>query len=383
MIENKVPDLAYNLIFVGSSLLLILTSPIVGVISDKKGVKLPFLQFFTVAMTVTISVVAFLTLFFKTTVPIVTMAAFFFLLSNYLYQFSLVFYSAIFPQLAPLSKRGQISGIGNGAGWLGQIFGLLVTFPLAVGSIYLFGNPGRAQTFLPAIIIFILLSLPMLLLFKEKATPTKAKISLKEEYKKYFSNFKSMIKVPGMGRFLLGYFFFTDAVLTLQNNYPIYLQQVYGVDDKTKAIFSISTLLTSALGAVVVGWLADKKGLKKTLLVLSALWIITIPAFSLAPTFNIFWIMGIAIGILFGSTYPVLRAVLSYIAPPDRLSSSFSYYTLMERFSTLLGPIVWGLITSGLVHMGPVRYRIGMFSMGIFVLISFIILRKIPEKVKH
>lgn len=380
VIENNVSDLAYNLIFVAASILLILTSPVVGAISDEKGVKLPFLRVLTVAMGVTICITAILTLFFKSSVEMVTLAALFFLLTNYLYQFSLIFYNAIFPQLAPLSKRGMVSGIGIGSGWLGQIFGVVVTLPFATGAIYLFGNPGRPQTFVPSIILFLFLALPMLLFFKEKANPTNAKVDIKKEYRNYIRNFKEIIKYPGVGRFLLGYFFFTDAVLTLQNNYPIYLQRVYQVDDMTKALFTISALFTSAIGAVTVGWLADKKGLKNILVVLLFLWIFVLPLFSFAPTFPIFWGMAVVVGFLFGATYPVLRAILAYLAPPKQLSSSFSYYTLMERFSTFLGPITWGLITTGLVHMGPMRYRIGMISLGLFVIISFLILRKIPNR---
>lgn len=382
VIENHVSDLVYNLIFVGASILLILTSPVVGAISDQKGIKLPFLQFFTVSFTISVLVTTIVALFFKSSVEVVTLAAFFFLLANYLYQFSLVFYNSLFPQLAPLEKRGKISGIGIASGWLGQIFGLLITFPFAAGSIYLFGNPGRVQTFLPSIIIFLLLAMPMLLLFKEKASLSMAKISVKKEYQKYFANFKEIIKLPGMGRFLLGYFFFTDAVLTLQNNYPIYLQQVFQVDDKIKAVFTISALLTSAVGAFVVGWLADKKGLKKTLVLLIGIWIVVIPIFSLAPNFNLFWLMATLVGFLFGATYPVLRAVLSYLSPQDKLSSSFSYYTLMERFSTFLGPIIYGSIAS-LTMLGINRYKIAMSAMGIFVILSFIILRKIPSNSKH
>ncbi|MBI2595382.1 MFS transporter [Candidatus Daviesbacteria bacterium] len=383
VIENHVSDFYYNLIFVIASVLLILTSPVLGAISDQKGIKLPFLKILTVSMIMTILITAFLTLFFKTSTTIITLAAFFFLLTNYLYQFSLVFYYALFPQLAKLEKRGFVSGLGGGAGWLGQIVGLLVTLPFATGAIYLFGNPGRPQTFLPSIILFFLFSLPMLFLFKEKVHSTQAKISIKQEYQKYFDNFKTLIKIPGMGRFLLGYFFFTDAVLTLQNNYPIYLQQVYQVNDKLKAIFSITALLASVIGSIIIGYLADKKGLKKTLVVLMGIWILVIPFFSLAPDFTIFWAFAILVGFLGGATYPILRSILSYLSPEEKLSSSFSYYALMERFSTFLGPLVWRIIVTFLTSIGSSRYRIGMFSMGLFVILSFIILRKIPFRVTH
>jgi MFS-type transporter involved in bile tolerance (Atg22 family) len=68
-----------------------------------------------------------------------------------------------------------------------------------------------------------------------------------------------------MGLFLLAYFFFNDAIITSQNNFPIYVQRVFGVSDSIKSILLIGILLTSVLGAFLSGLVADKIGLKKTL----------------------------------------------------------------------------------------------------------------------
>lgn len=231
VVENGVSDILFNLTFVISSLLLISSAPILGVISDQKGVKLPYLRNLTLAMIVTILITTLLTLIFPAKSEFLILAAIFFTLTNYFYQFSLVFYSALLPQLAPINKRGFISGLGISAGWLGQILGLLITLPFASGKIYLFGNPGREQTFLPAVILYILLTLPMVFLFKEKVTVKKTAVKIIEEYKNYIKNFKLLIAEKGLGRFLLGYFFFTDAVLTVQNNFAIYLEQVFKIND--------------------------------------------------------------------------------------------------------------------------------------------------------
>src|SRR6185436_13363850 len=128
-------------------------------------------------------------------------------------------------KLAPPEKRGTISGIGQAANWLGQIAGILITFPFAEGGMHLIGQPGRAQTFLPGTISFILLSLPMLYFFKQQPNTNKeVTTSFSVELKNYWTSFKKLWILPGMGVFLLGYFFFNDAVTTAQNNFPIVLQ---------------------------------------------------------------------------------------------------------------------------------------------------------------
>ncbi|MFA5230738.1 MAG: hypothetical protein WC422_05305 [Candidatus Paceibacterota bacterium] len=68
----------------------------------------------------------------------------------------------------------------------GEVFGLLITLPLSLGTVYLFGEAGRAQTFLPATILFFILVLPMLLFFKlPKRELSNYKINFKAEYKDF------------------------------------------------------------------------------------------------------------------------------------------------------------------------------------------------------
>ncbi len=384
VIDNHVSDIFYNLIFVASSILLILISPWVGAASDRHGAKLPFLRILTLLMTVTILITTILAVFFPASNQIVFWAVIFFILTNFFYQFSLIFYNALLPQLAPKSKIGRVSGIGSASGWIGQIAGILITLPLATGAIYLAGNHGRPQTFLLSVILFIILSLPTLILFKEK-TQKKYSIefSLVKEYKNYFSDFKTMIKVPGIGRFLLGYFFFSDAILTAQSNFPIYLDQVFRIPDKIKAFLAMGILITAALGAFLIGFIADKYGIKKTLNYLLIAWMILMPFIALTSNFHFFIFLVVVMGILFGATYVVTRATITYLTPEDQLGHTFSFYTLAERFSTFLGPVVWGLITTILYHSGPLRYRMAALSMTVFMVIGFFILKSIPSDKKE
>ena len=380
VVDKGVPDFWYNMIFTIGSVLLLLTAPILGSIADKTGRQQNYLNRITILVFLFFLLATFTTLFFSQKV---FLAALFFLLANYLYQFSFVFYNALLHHIAPREKWGQVSGIGQTGNWLGQIVGLLITLPLAGGAVYLVGEAGRAQTFLPAVIIFFVLALPMLLFFKlPKQEKVENKINLKEEYKNYWGQFKELIKTPGMGFFLLSYFFFNDAIITVSINFPIYLQNVFTVPDSTKSMLLVGILATSAIGAFFSGFAADKIGLKKSLMIILGSGVIIFPLLGSASNFNIFVILSVLTGFLYGSIWTVMRAAMTALCPKEKLNFGFSFYTLGERVSTLIGPLSWGLITYFFVNLGPTRYRIAVTAMAFFVAIGILFLRKVEIKEK-
>ena len=375
VVDKGVADLWYNLIFAIGSVLLLVTAPILGSIADRTGRQQSYFNRITTLSFLCFLGVSLITLFFSGKV---FLAALFFLLANYLYQFSFVFYNSLLQYIAPREKWGRISGYGIGANYLGQIAGLLVTLPLAGGTIYLIGEAGRAQTFLPATILFFVLALPMLLFFKlpSKENPDN-KFNLREEYKNQWGQFKVLIADKNMRLFLLAYFFFNDAAITVSNNFPLYLQNVFGVDDKLKAILVIGVLATSVLGAVISGFITDKIGLKKSIQLVIGVWVVFLPILGLNTNFKVFMVLCILMGFLFGAIWTVSRAVMTAITPKEKLNFGFSFYTLAERTSTLIGPICWGLITYLFVNMGATRYRIAIIAMAIFVAIGFYFVRKV------
>lgn len=380
VVDNKVQDIWFNLIFIGSTFLLLFTSPIFGSIADKTGNKMPFLRIATILAFFGFLGTSLFANFGPTSQAFIIFASASFLLANYFYQFSFTFYNALLNDIAPPRVRGFVSGIGQSANWLGQIVGLLITLPLVTGSVFLIGRVGRSQAFLPATLIFFLLSLPMLLFFREQARTKKITTSLAREYKYYIRSFTKLWKTKGMRSFLLGYFFFNDAMLTAVNNLPIYLEQVFRVPDKTKSILLASSLLMSAVGALATGFVSDKVGLKKSLLVILVLWVIIFPLMAITTKFFLFSIALIAVGFLFGATWTVTRAVMSYLSPQNRLTHAFSYYTLAERFATFVGPVTWGLVTLLLKDTGDFRYRVALILMAIFILLGLLIVKNIPSE---
>ena len=385
VVDKGVSDLWYNMIFTIGSVFLLFTAPILGSLADRTGKQRDYFNRITITAFIFFLASSLTALFYSNQVFI---AALFFLLANYFYQFSFVFYNALLHFLAPGDKVGRISGIGQAGNWLGQIAGILITIPFASGAVYLFGEAGRAQTFLPAALAFFLLALPMLLFFKlpkrEDSGQPAAKINWGEEYKSQWAQFKELIKAPSMGMFLLSYFFFNDAIITAANNFPIYLQNVFAVTDSTKSALLGGILVTSAIGALLSGWVADKIGLKKTLVIVLGSWVIIFPLLGTASNFRVLVVIAVLMGFFFGATWTVARAAMTALCPKDKLNFGFSFYTLAERVSTLVGPLSWGLITTLFIGLGPTRYRIAACFMAVFAAVGLFLLRKVEiEKGKN
>lgn len=378
VVDKGVSDFWYNMIFTIGSAMLLLSAPILGSMADKNGREHQYLNYITVLTFICFIGVSLTTLFFSHQV---ILAILFFLLANYFYQFSFVFYNALLSYIAPKEKWGLVSGVGQTGNWLGQIFGLVITLPLASGAVYFMGAAGRAQTFLPATILFFILSLPMLLWFKlPREKKTVIKINYKEEYKNYWSEFKELVQERNMGLFLLSYFFFNDAIITASNNFPIYLQNVFDVSDSTKSAILVGILITSAIGAFCSGFVADRIGLKKSMLIVLGSWVVIFPLLALATNLLLFVILSIIMGFFFGSTWTVSRAAMTALCPKEKLNFGFSFYTLAERVSTLIGPLSWGLITLLFMNLGSMRYRIAVTTMAVFVAIGIFYLRKVEIK---
>lgn len=361
----------FNSIFVGSTILLLFSAPIIGSLSDKIKKRKIFLIITTVGAFLCFGATAIIAGLGK---EYVYLTAILYLFAQYFYQFSFVFYNPMINDLCPLEKRGRISGLGQTANWVGQIVGVLIALPFAAS--------GRIAPLLPGAIIFFILSLPMLIWFKEPESEVKVKITLqdsKREAREFASRFYQFFKYSPAALFLIAFFFFNDAILTLSNNFPIYVDKVFRVDDKTKSMVVLAILLTSAIGAYISGWLGDKIGMKKTLKIVLGAWIIIIPLFALTTSLPIFIVITVAVGTLYGSIWSAPRAYLSGILKKEEMNYGFSFYTLMERFATFAGPLSWGLVVTSFGENSAFGYRMAALVLTVFVIIGYLFVRKIPE----
>ncbi len=282
VIDRGVSDFYFNLTFTVSAVLLLFTVPLTGTLLGRHLRRITGLRYVTLFTVLFYGICAWCAVRNLNTASLI-----FFTLGSYCYLLSFTFYTPLLTDIAPATKRGWVSGWGIAANYLGQMAGLLIALPFSNGSWSLFNSSPRAETLLPSVLAFFALSLPMLIFFKEpKHKPGKFVIGmelnhLKQETKKLLSS-RSVVF------FFVSYFLFNDAVMTAANNFPIFLEQVWHVSDTIKTYLLLGVLITSAIGGVLSGFLADRFGHKRTLMFVLFGWIVIFPFIGLLRNFTFF-----------------------------------------------------------------------------------------------
>jgi len=373
VIDRGVPDLYFNLTFTITAILLLFTVPLTGTLLDKYIRRITGLRFTTVLTAIFYGICAFYAISGKEIGALI-----FFTLGLYFYLLSFTFYTPLINDISKPEKRGLVSGLGITANYLGQILGLLIALPFANGSLSFFGSMPRVETLLPSVAAFFILSLPMLIFFKEPRKES-GKLLFKHGIKEMITETKLLLSLSSVSFFLLAYFLFNDAILTASNNFPIFLEQVWGVSDSVKTYILLGTLVTSAIGGTLSGYIADRVGHKRTLMFILSGWVIILPLMGLVNNFVLFVIITTIMGLWFGSNWTVSRSLMAHIAPKGKHNLAFAYFGLAERASSFIGPIVWGLVVSNLVLIGSYRYRIAVLAITIFIILGLFALSKVKD----
>jgi UMF1 family MFS transporter len=371
VVDRGMPDLYFNLTIAISAFLLLLTVPFTGVLLDRHFRRLTGLRI-TTALTALFYIFCAVSAVYNFDQP----ALILFTLGLYFYLLTFTFYTPLLNDISNPKNVGRVSGYGIAANYLGQVTGLILVLPFSNGSLSLFHSSARAETLIPATIAFTLLALPMLFFFKE---PKKDKIffDLKIELKGLLTETKKLFSYQGVALFMLAYFLFNDAILTASNNFPIFLQQVWGVSDTIKTYILLGILITSAIGGLISGAVADRYGHKRTLVFIITGWVFILPFVGLVTNFTLFIIATTVMGFWFGSNWAVSRSVMSYLAPPRGHNLAFAYFGLVERASSFVGPIVWGVVVGNLTSLGSDRYRYATLAVSVFILLGLIVLLRV------
>jgi MFS transporter, UMF1 family len=375
VIDQGKPAWWYNTALIVASILFIFTAPAVSRRIDATKAKIVGLRWWTIVTFLghlALSLLITLTDGFEAWITLL------YALSTYAYLVCFLYFTPILNDLSVSENRSWISGIGQSANSIGLVTGVLVTLPF-VNGITLFGDPGRAQALFPAVIIFGALALPMLILYREeKGIPTIDTVRGTGRHN-FITFFKSVFTYKPLAFFLVAYFLFSDALLTFANNFPLYLETMHHVTDTVKSTLTAGILVLAAIGAVVIGKIADKKGKLKTLRIILLIWCFIFLAMALVTNFKLLIPIFLFAGILYGPAWGVSRALVGELAPPHLVASSYSYYVVAERFATFVGPAVWSI---ALITMGEgVRgYQTGLILLMLLIVVGLFFLKKVEEK---
>ncbi len=407
IVDNQIEDIWYSIAYALSMLLVALTMPVLGAVSDSRGKRKPYLLILTLGCILG----TFLIGAVSTRIPNLDIrifsALFFFVLANYCFEGGLVFYNALLPEVSTPQNIGKISGFGVALGYVGAIVGLLLVKPFVTGNFFglQFGSGGRDKAFIPTAIFFLLFSLPIFILVKEriKSPAESKKIKVKEAFEKVREGIVNTKKYPGVLRFLIADYFFEDAIATVIIFMAVYAQVVMNMGDEVKMIFFWIATSFAVLGSFLSGLISDRIGPKKTLFFVVLGWILSLCVIMLTTHPVYFWIMGPIVGICLGSTWTTSRPLLTTLAPRETLGQFFGLYALSGRAAAIIGPLLWGgtvlylkkdnPLVNGIIGflekmgvnlsgqvLNTVQYRFGILVLVFMMILGLLIFIKVPDK---
>lgn len=369
-----------------STILLLFTLPILGHLSDRMQRRMPFLSALSLLCMAAMLGLGFLagasdTLTLAMTGGVIVM--YFFV--QYFYQSSLAFYNSF---LQDLSASGvsieKISGCGMAIGQLGNIAGLALFLPISLGKVSFFGLSEKPAIFAVAGLLFFLFFIPTWLFLKDRYDAPRIRsngTNLGSSLKGVLRDLRNIRQYPGVLPYLISYYLFADAVLTMGLFGFLYLEIVGDLDDTAKSITGSVSLLATMLGAlmspVFVRLFRGRK--KRVICAFLFLWSLLFMLLALAQAGILFMTIVALNGFVFGVIFALSRAFYSNLAPQEKQAELFSVYVLFERAASVLGPLIWSGTALLFASYGPDKYRFAVGMLAFMILLSLIPLRYVQE----
>jgi len=273
-----------------------------------------------------------------------------FVLAQLGYLLSAGLYDAYLPELVSDESIGRLSGLGWGLGYLGGIACFLITMPLVQVGFHADHLVQFRLTFLVVAVFYLAIALPALLWLPRHSPRSPSGVQtatlIRQAYGRVFETLKSWHQRINTFRFLAGYYLISDAIVTLNTFIAIYLSQVFGLSVSQILHLSLLFNVVSVVSTIGFGSVSDRFPKQWLIQFLAGLWgsLIGVMAFSTHPQTPI--LVAVLSGLIFGPTQSFCRSWFATLIPSEQAGEMFGFHALVSRVAAILGPLVFGIISS-------------------------------------
>ena len=171
-------------------------------------------------------------------------------------------------------------------------------------------------------------------------------------------------------RFLLCIVFYQAGIQAVISLAAIYAEQAMHFDTQQTITMIFAVNITAALGAFIFGNVQDRIGHVQAISATLVGWIIMILLAWAARGPAMFWVAANLAGICLGASQSAARALVGLLSPEMRHAEFFGLWGLAVKFSSILGPITYGLVT----WLSGGDHRLAMLITGSYFVAGLIIL---------
>lgn len=360
-----------------SAILIAVLSPILGAAADKGGKRKRYLALTTVVAVIATSLLAFVKPGSPSAIPL---ALSLFVVGNVGFEVGMVFYNAFLPTITSPEKIGRVSGYGWGVGYIGGLACMVLALVGFVQPETPWFGVTRADGFniratnLLAAAWFALFSLPLFLFVRERPVPG-ARFDIGATLRELRDTVRHIRRYREIVKYLVAHLIYNDGLVTVFAFGGIYAAGTFNMPFSEVIVFGIVLNVVAGLGALGFGFVDDRLGGRKTVLItLVALSIATLIGV-LAPTKAWLWVAGILIGVFGGPNQAASRSLMGRFSPAKHQTEFFGFYQLAGKVTSFMGPMALGSVA-----LLAGSQRAGIATVIAFFVVGGVLLAWVNEK---
>jgi MFS transporter, UMF1 family len=353
-----------------SALAVALVTPVLGAIADSSGRKKAFLVTFAV------QAILFTVLLFFTGTSNAMLALGCFVAANIGFEAANVFYWSFLPDVSEESNIGRISGFGFFLGYVGGLLSLVIALQMIDKWLPKENHINVRATLLLVAVWFAVFAIPMFLWVKQRAAIVKSEGNpIRLGFSRLYDTLQHARIYKEAAKLLAARMIYNDGLATIIAVAAIYLGAVFGMEMKQVLTMAIGLNVFAGVGAFAFGFVDDRIGGKKTIMITLVLLIAGTIYGTRVDTVGGFWIAAAILGLMLGPNQAASRSLLSKLVPDAKQAEFFGLYSFSGKVSSLLGPLVYGSVVA---RTGD--HRLAMTSIIAFFVVGGAILLFVRER---
>jgi UMF1 family MFS transporter len=321
-----------------------IVSPLLGALADYSGIRKRLLAMFMVP-----GILACLAMVFIQRGDW-QLASILFVIGNVGVMGSLVFYDSLLPHVAKPEETDRVSTAGYALGYIGGGVLLLVNLawilqPAAFG----FADAAMATkaSFASVAVWWLVFSIP---LFRRVPEPLRqldanekpGRTAIIGAVVRLAVTFQEIRRYKQAFLFFLAMLVYQDGIQTVIRMASVYGAEV-GIDQTSLIAAFVMVQFIGMPCSLLFGALGTRIGTKRAIFIALGVYTIATLLAYFMTTVTHFFVLAALVGTVQGGAQALSRALFARLVPANKASEFFGFFSVAERFATILGPAVFAV----------------------------------------
>jgi UMF1 family MFS transporter len=189
------------------------------------------------------------------------------------------------------------------------------------------------------------------------------------------TTFRHIRRYRELFKFLIAFWVYNDGIITIIVFSAAYAADTLQFTVQENLLLLLAVNIPAAAGSFLFGRLADRAGIKRTVVLTLLLWLVVVAAAMLTTSKAAFFGVAALAGVGLGSCQSTSRSLMSRFTPRAKAAEFFAFMGFAGKVSSIVGPLVFGAIS-----MATGSQRLAVLAVGVFFLVGLGLLLGVDEE---